>query len=206
MKKHTEAFKEAKRNSRILTHTTKSLPLIKDVLITIAMATFCALAIYFLAVPANAHDIEPTLSLNFSGDSIRAQYFQDDSINFAEDFSIFQIFSLFNGTPKTINAQTLIFLEDNAVMNYAQDEPIHIIELAQVIAQQITNELNYEPDALTFIILDSSLAIVYKGNLWTSEDYFIEAQLAIDRQSAIWEEERTNEQMRPEREEEQYSY
>jgi len=233
MKKHSTAFIESRQLSHRLTSNehdptyreyykkVKSqypprldLPLIKDIFKAIALAALCALSIYFLSVPANALRTDVYLSsenwnaaLDFSGGTIRTRYFQDSNIDFADELRQEQLDALNNGQPLTIHAQILTFLDDNAVMNYNQDEPREIIILAEILIQQWTTACNKDlPDLLSFFIFDEALAIVYQGNLWTSKGYYEEAAEAIDRQDAIWNEERTSEQMRPDREEEQYFY
>lgn len=160
---------------KILLSTTKIILWILT-LTTLAVLFFCA-----LPYTSTAYDLDPTLSLTFSGDTIRVLYFEDDTIDFAENLTERAIKNLFNGTPLAFHAQTLIFAEDNAVMNYNLDDPIEIITLAEIITQQIQNALDYQPDPLTFIIFNSALAVVYKYNLWTSDNYFDEAVKAIDR-------------------------
>ncbi len=209
MKKITAAFKQARRNSKTFSrHDLKkaSLPF-KIAFISTAIAVFLILAICYRAVSAQDLRSETFETLDFSGGTIRTQYFEDSVINFADELLQEELNALNEGEPLTLNAQILIFLDDNAVMNYAQDNPFNIIELAEVIAQQWERELEKElPDFLTFTIFDEALAIVYQGRLWTSKDYYTQAQFAIDRQAAIWEEERTNENMYPDRDEEQYYY
>lgn len=252
------------------------LPLLKILLLALAIVLTAGLLFSALHKRANAYDLAPTLSLSFSGDTIRAEFYQieprdqldyedaflflhtelgealarDDhdyacelerqldilKINFADDLDPEAFSQLFDGSSKWISAQTLLFVEDNAIMNYALDDPIEIITLSQIITQQIANVLDYEPDLLTFIIFDASLAIVYQSNLWTSDNYFEEAAKAIDRaeddsgggyyeitqedyitetdglntlvypKPELWEEEKTNENMYPDRHEEQYYY
>ena len=206
MKKITAAFKQARRDNKSFSrHDLKnaSLPF-KIAFIITAIIIFLILAISYRAVSAQAPRTEIYLKLNFSGDTIRTRYFEDSERDFADELLQEELNALNEGEPLTLHAQILIFLDDNAVMNYAQDDPQQIIELAEVIAQQWERELEKDlPDLLTFTIFDEALAITYKGQLWTSKDYFIQAQFAIDRQAAIWEEEKTNENMYSDREEEQ---
>lgn len=210
MKKYTEAFKQATRANRILTHARDSLPIIKDVFIGLAFGLACALAIYFLSVPANAFRTETYLKLedwnaelDFSGSTIRSRYFEDDEIDFADDLLQEELDALNDGEPLTLHAQILTFLDDNAVMNYHQDDSLQIILFTETLAQQWKRACNKDlPDLLSFIIFDEALAIVYQGRLWTSKGYFEKAAEAIHRQDLIWQEEKTNENMYPDRDQE----
>lgn len=245
MKKHSQTFKQARRENQLFTPT-NIFSTIKLIFIALAFGLICFLSIYFLSVPGTAYELDPILSLDFSGGTIRALYFQteqldefeyekrfmfldqelaeatirDDTeyaqtlqkqidqmkINFADDLIPEAIDQLFDGQDKWIDSQILIYVTDNAVMNYALDDPTEIIILASVIKQQIENGLTYTPDPLTFLIFNSALAIIYEGRLWTSEGYFTQAQFAIDREIDRRLHESTNEQMRPDRDEEQYYY
>lgn len=216
MKKHSHTFKQIKRDNRIFTrHQLKTLtPRSKIVFVAIAFACFCFLVICYLSAPAIAFKTATYLKLEdwnaelaFSGSTIRSRYFEDAKIDFADDLLQEELDALNDGEPFTVHAQILTFLDDNAVMNYAQDDPLQIILFAETLAQQWQIVCNKTlPDLLSFIIFDEALAIVYQGRLWTSKGYFQKAAQAIDRQNLIWQEEKTNEQMRPDREEEQYYY
>jgi len=212
MKKHSKTFKKVKRDSHLLTdHELKTLsrPL-KIVFVAIALACFFFLVICYLSAPANAFKTATYLKLedwnaeiDFSGSTIRSRYFEDSDIDFADDLLQEELDALNNGEPLILHAQILTFLDDNAVMNYHQDDPLEIILLAEILAQQWELACKKTlPDLLSFIIFDDALAIVYQGNLWTSEGYFEKATEAIDRQTAIWQEEKTNENMYPDRDQE----